>query len=76
MEPPRDRPVWPHVALGLYVVLALASLVWPGYAWVTARVQRSVLGLPFPVAWVAGWALSSCVALGAYMKLTEPEDDR
>lgn len=69
------RPVWPHVALALYVVVALASVIWPGYAWITARVDGGALGLPFPMAWVAGWALASFVALGAYMKLTEREDD-
>jgi hypothetical protein len=70
-----NRPLWPHVALAVYVALALLGLLWPGYAWITARVHAHVLGLPFPMAWVAGWALSTCVVLGVYMKLTEREDD-
>lgn len=75
MEPSRDRSVWPHVALALYVVAALGCLLWPGYAWITERFTARVLGLPFPVAWVAGWALASCVVLGVYMRLTEREGD-
>jgi Na+/melibiose symporter-like transporter len=75
MPNPGRPPVWPHVGLALYVVVALAAILWPGYAWVSANVDRTVLGLPFCMAWVAGWALASCVALGGYMKLTEREDD-
>jgi hypothetical protein len=70
------RPVWPHVALALYVLAALASLTWPVYDLVTrARVDERVLGLPFCMAWVAGWALASFAALGAYLLATEREDD-
>lgn len=75
MPAPDRPPVWPHVALGLYVVLAIVCLTWPGYKWITHSVEASVFGLPFPMAWVAGWALASCVVLGVYMKLTEREEE-
>lgn len=70
------RPVWPHVALALYVLVAFASLTWPLYERITApRVDARVLGLPFCMVWVAGWALASFFALGAYLLVTEREDD-
>jgi hypothetical protein len=77
-RPPRApaRSVWPHVALAAFVALAIVALVWPGYAWVSERFGGlRVLGLPFCMAWVAGWALASFAALGAYMLLTEREGD-
>ena len=75
--PPRaaPRPVWPHVALAIYVASALFCLTWPGYDLLGNRVDPRVFGLPFNMAWVAGWALASCVVMGAYLFVTEREDD-
>jgi hypothetical protein len=39
------------------------------------RIDARVLGLPFCMVWVAGWALASFAALGLYMLVTEREDD-
>jgi hypothetical protein len=72
---PRPRR-WPHVALGLYVAAALFSLNWPGLDWLANRVEPRVLGLPFFIAWIAAWAIGSCLALGAYLALTERPEDR
>jgi hypothetical protein len=70
------RPVWPHAALALYVLTALASVTWPVLDLVTReRIDARVLGLPFCMVWVAGWALASFAALGLYMLVTEREDD-
>lgn len=70
------RPAWPHVALALYVLAAFASLTWPVYDLVTReRVGERVLGLPFCMVWVAGWAMASFAALGLYMLVTERGDD-
>jgi hypothetical protein len=70
------RPVWPHAALALYVLTALASVTWPVLDLVTReRIDARVLGLPFCMVGVAGWALASFAALGLYMLVTEREDD-
>ncbi len=54
------------VAFGLFCCAALASLIWPGYAWLGNRVRPLVLGLPFNMAWIVGWILASLVALSWY----------
>ena len=55
-----------HTLLGVYVVLCLGALCWPGYAWFGNSVEPSVLGIPFSLAWVVGWVLLTFVVLGAY----------
>lgn len=56
----------PHVLFGTYIVLCLAALVWPVYAWAGERIEPRVLGLPFAMAWNVGWVLASFVALVLY----------
>jgi hypothetical protein len=56
----------PHVLLALYLTLCVLAVGWPGFAWFGARVEPMVLGLPFALAWSAGWALLTCVALALY----------
>lgn len=55
---------------------ALAALVWPGIDLAANRVEPRVLGLPFSIAWVAGWALASCGVLALYLALTERAEER
>lgn len=50
----------------LYVIVCLAALTWPGYAWFGSRIHPLVLGLPFSLAWVVGWVVLSFVALAVY----------
>jgi hypothetical protein len=57
---------WPHVLLGLWCAAVLAALTWPGYAWLGNHVDPLVLGLPFSLAWIVGWSLSTCAVLTAY----------
>ena len=63
-------PPWVHALFGAWCALMLASLVWPGYAWIAGRYEPYVLGLPFCFAWTAGCALASCVVLVIYQKVT------
>lgn len=48
--------------VGLYFGLALIFVTWPGYL-PFARVEPLVLGLPFGMAWIAGWVAGSVVVL-------------
>ena len=66
------RPrAWPHVLLVLWCALTLAALVWPLYDWLGNSIDPLILGLPFSLAWVIGWALATFAALSAYYALTE-----
>lgn len=39
---------------GIYLVSALFFVTWPGLV-PFARIEPLVLGLPFSMAWIAGW---------------------
>jgi TRAP-type C4-dicarboxylate transport system permease small subunit len=54
------------VLLAIYVVVCIAALVWPGYDWFGNRIEPFVLGVPFSLAWVAGWVLLTFVVLSVY----------
>jgi uncharacterized membrane protein (DUF485 family) len=55
-----------HVLFGLYVLVCAFALTWPGYAWLGNRIEPTVLGLPFSLAWVVGWVLTTFVVMVAY----------
>ena len=67
----RRRRRWPHVALAAWVVATVGALTWPGYDLLGNHVDPLVLGVPFSLAWIVGWALATFVALSAYFLLTE-----
>lgn len=60
-----------RLLLLLYVVVCLAALTWPGYAWIAASVNWRPLGLPFVLVWHVGWVLATMAALLAF-HLTSP----
>lgn len=45
-----------------YLVLAVVFVTWPGFV-PFARVRPLVLGIPFAMAWVAGWVAGTAVVL-------------
>ena len=45
-----------------YLVLALISVTWPGLV-PFARIEPLVFGLPFSMAWIAGWVAGCVVVL-------------
>lgn len=47
---------------GSYFVLMLVFVTWPGFV-PFARAEPFVLGLPFSMAWIAGWVAGSVVVL-------------
>jgi len=47
---------------GTYFVLALIFVTWPGLV-PFARIRPLILGLPFAMAWIAGWVAGSAVVL-------------
>ena len=55
-----------HLLFGLYVLLCLGAMTWPGYAWFGNSIEPYVLGLPFSLVWVVGWVLLTFVVLTAY----------
>ena len=59
---------------GLYVVICLAMLCWPGYALFGSRIEPYVFGFPFALAWVVGWVLVTFLVLTAF-HATAPEDN-
>ena len=63
-----------HLLFGLYVVVCLGALVWPGYAIFGNSIEPYVLGLPFSLAWVVGWVLLTFLVLLTY-HLTAPPGD-
>ena len=66
-----------HSLFGLYVLLCLAAMTWPGFAWVGNRIEPRVLGLPFSLAWVVLWVLLTFVALALYDRFApDPRDPR
>ena len=56
----------PYVLLCAYLALSLFCLIWPGYAWLGARVEPFVFGLPFAFAWHIFWVLATCIVLIAF----------
>ncbi len=60
----------PHVFLAVYLSLCFLSLVWPGAALAGGRIEPYVLGLPFSLAWYAGWSLATFLALAIYHRAT------
>jgi hypothetical protein len=47
---------------GTYLVLATFFVTWPGLV-PFARIEPLVLGLPFSMAWIAGWVAGLVVVL-------------
>jgi hypothetical protein len=47
---------------GAYLVAALVFVTWPGLI-PFARIEPLVLGLPFSMAWIAGWVIGVLVVL-------------
>ncbi len=56
----------PNLLLALYVVVCLGALTWPGSVWAGTRIEPFVLGLPFSLAWYAGWSVLTFFVLAAY----------
>jgi len=65
-----------NLLFGVYVVLCLGAVCWPGYAWFGSSITPYVLGLPFSLAWVVGWVLLTFVLLSVYHATGEREAGR
>ena len=66
MSPDPGRPRLRDLLFGLYALICVSALIWPGYAWLGNRIEPYVLGLPFSLAWIVGWVMLSLVALVLY----------
>ena len=51
-----------RVLTGAYLLLALFFVTWPGLV-PFARIEPLVLGLPFSMAWIAGWIAGVVIVL-------------
>lgn len=47
---------------GAYLIAAMISVTWPGMV-PFARTEPLILGLPFSMAWIAGWIAGVVVVL-------------
>jgi hypothetical protein len=54
------------VMYGVFVLVCLAAVTWPGMSTVGTLISPRPLGLPPAVAWSALWIVLSFVALLAY----------
>lgn len=53
--------------VALFFVVAFLAMIWPVFPFFS-RVRPLVLGMPFSLAWVAGWLVASFLALaGLYL---------
>ena len=50
----------------LFLLVCLGCLGWPGYMWFGAKIEPTVFGLPFSLAWVTGWAIAAFLGLVFY----------
>ncbi|MFT7679335.1 MAG: hypothetical protein ACI8QC_003336 [Planctomycetota bacterium] len=67
-------PRWPHVALGVYLLVALLALAWPGPDLIAGRIRPFVLGLPFAMAWNTGWVVLTFLTLALYHSKVGAQD--
>ena len=61
----------PHVLFAVHVLATILALVGPGAWWAGERVEPFVLGMPFSLAWSAGWALAMFLALALYYRASD-----
>ena len=59
---------------GLYVLLCLGAMTWPGYAWFGNSIEPYVLGLPFSLVWVMSWVVLTFLVLLAYHNTGRSEE--
>lgn len=64
---------WNALLVG-FVIVALGSLIWPGYAWLGARIDPMVFGVPFSLIWVVGWILATFGFIALYDYSTQEPD--
>lgn len=65
--------VLPRLLLGVYSLVCLAALTWPGYALLGNEIEPYVLGLPLALAWNVGWvALTFFVLVAFHAASREP----
>jgi len=57
--------------LALWALVVVAALTWPVYDVLGNHVDPLVLGVPFSLAWIVGWALATFVVLSGYFLATE-----
>lgn len=57
------------VAFAGYALVCLAAITWPGFMLMHAWVDTRVLGVPFALAWNAGWVSLTFFVLVTYHRL-------
>lgn len=62
----RSSPGMAEISLGVYFLVCLLALIWPGYPWLGDRIEPYVLGVPFSLTWNVLWVAMSFLGLLAY----------
>ena len=60
------RPTLRDGLLAAYVVVCLASLIWPVYRRFGSSIEPYTLGLPRSLTWVVGWVCLTFVVVLVY----------
>ena len=63
-----------HFALGAYALVVFLALTWPGYALLGSAPEPRVLGLPFSLAYVVGWTVTTFFVVLTYHLAGAPEE--
>ncbi len=56
----------PHLLFGLYLLVCVLAVCWPGQAYIGGRIEPFILGLPFSFAWTILWVITTFLALVLY----------
>jgi len=63
-----------HVLFVLYLVVAVAAIVYPGPRLLPAGTRPYLLGLPLPLGWTVCWIGATFVVLWLYYRATAAKD--
>ena len=55
-----------NALFALYVLACLSAMTWPAFDLLGNRIEPTVFGVPFTLAWVVGWVLLTFVVMVVY----------
>ena len=64
-----------RILTGAYLLLAMFFVTWPGLV-PFARIEPLIFGLPFSMAWIAGWVVGVVIVLALLDRVERRYRDR